>query len=899
MSAAAVVGTSYEILIEAGTIEDRRQLGFACRLLLHDPLAESLYYDLKVPLDVARLLKPDDARRTRILRHIGEALDLVDLRPGSANRFAASLCAAEVVADHIYADADADAMPTIVATGHTHIDVAWLWRVRETRQKVARSFATAFALMGEYPDYRFMYNQGLLLDYLSEDYPELFARLRERIAGGQFEIEGALWLEPDATIAGGESLVRHILHGIRYHELTFGVTPRIVWLPDTFGYSAALPQLMALSGLDMFVTHKLSWNDTNRMPYEVFHWQGIDGTRVPSYFLTTQRYEYDGINTTYCPDLVPSHVMGAWKRFSQKDALDELFLVYGHGDGGGGPTRAMLENVRRMERGIPGCPRLKHSAMGPFFARLSERFATEPDSFPTWVGELYLEYHRGTLTSVAKNKRNNRLAETTMRELELLAVLAMQRGALYPTAKLHELWQIVLLNQFHDILPGSSIGAVYDDSDRDYARFFAAADALALDLGTSLAGGRLVLNTLPRERIGFIALPEGQATGGTQAVVRADGAIEHWAPVSAPATGVRTVTLAGFPGKAEFSISPSHIENEHLRVELDEEGRITSLHDKHSGREVIAPGASANALFAHRDIPASFDAWDIDASFEDQVWAVDRLISRDVVETGPYRAALRLTWRYERSTITQVLALEAGARRLDIDCYIDWHEQHTLLKVGFPLSVRADSVAAEIQFGHVVRPTHRNTSWDTARFEASMQRWVDLSEPGFGVALLNDGKHGYDAKGSTLRLSLLRSPTDPWPEADQGSHRFRYALLIHDGDRGHVHDQAEALNNPLRTIPVCSAPSRQELSFAHLDGDGVSIECLKKAEDSDALVLRLWETRGARRQVAIDLHGVHYRLVESDLLERPGITLAECTNRIVLEFGPFEIKTLLCTKFQY
>ena len=314
----AVSGEGFDILIEAGTIEDRRQLGFACRLLIHDPLAEKLYYDLKVPLDVARLLKTDDARRTRILRHIGDALDAIDLRPGDPDRFAASLRAAEAFADRIYGDADADAMPTIVATGHTHIDVAWLWRVRETRQKVARSFATALALMDEYADYRFMYNQGLLLDYLSEDYPELFARMKGKIAAGQFEIEGALWLEPDATITGGESLVRHIVHGVRYHQRTFGVTPRIVWLPDTFGYSAALPQLMRLSGLDMFVTHKLSWNDTNRMPYEVFHWQGIDGTKVPAYFLTTQRYEYEGINTTYCPDLVPSHVMGTWKRFSRR-----------------------------------------------------------------------------------------------------------------------------------------------------------------------------------------------------------------------------------------------------------------------------------------------------------------------------------------------------------------------------------------------------------------------------------------------------------------------------------------------------------------------------------------------------------------------------------------------------
>lgn len=907
LSDAAVPGERYEIVIEAGTIEDRRQLGFACRLLTHDPLAEKLYFDLKVPLDVARLLKHDDARRTRMLNHIGDALKAIDLRPGDAARFAASLKAAEPIADRIYADADADAMPTIVATGHTHIDVAWLWRVRETRQKVARSFATALSLMDEYPDYRFMYNQGLLLDYLEADYPELFERMREKIAGGQFEIEGALWLEPDVNITGGEALVRHILHGVRYHQQKFGVTPRIVWLPDTFGYSAALPQLMRLSGLDMFVTHKLSWNDTNRMPYEAFHWQGIDGTKVPAYFLTTQKYEYDGINTTYCPDLVPSHVLGTWKRFSQKETLDELFLVYGHGDGGGGPTRAMLENVRRMERGIPGCPRLKHDKMGPFFARLSDKFRADSAAFPTWVGELYLEYHRGTLTSVAKNKRNNRLAETTLRELETLAVLAMERGVAYPAAKLWELWQIVLLNQFHDILPGSSIGAVYEDSDRDYARFFAEAETLKRELAAPLAGAdqHLLLNLLARRRSGYVTLPEGMRSAienGTaiaaQPIALADGSTAHVAPVEAvPALGGRAVALSSaatdLPAATDLSVSPTSLENARLRVEIDAHGRIVSLFDKQSGREAIEAGKAGNALFAHQDIPLDFDAWDIDASFEDKVWPVDQLVSSRVVETGPYRAAIRLEWRYENSTIVQIVALERGSARLDIDCMVDWHERQTLLKAAFPLAVRTDSVAAEIQFGHVTRPTHRNTSWDVARFETSMQRWVDMSEPGFGVALINDCKYGYDAKGNTLRLTLVKSPIFPWPEADQGLHRFRYALLVHDGDRGAVHDEAEAFNLPLQLIAGAAGQSPDTSSLFEILGDGVSVEAVKQAEDGNAVVVRLCETRGRRQTVTLDFGATERDVREANLLEAPGALLAGNVHALSLAFAPFEIRTLL------
>lgn len=892
LSSAATAGESFEIVIEAGTIEDRRQLGFACRLQLHDPLAEKLYYDLKVPLDVARLLKLDDARRTRILGHIDAALRQIDLREGDAARFAASLAAAETIADRIYAEADAEAMPTIVATGHTHIDIAWLWRVRETRQKVARSFATAFALMDEYPDYRFMYNQGVLLDYLSADYPELFARMGERIEAGQFEIEGALWLEPDVNITGGEALVRHILFGMRYHQQHFGVTPRIVWLPDTFGYSAALPQLMRLSGLDMFVTHKLSWNDTNRMPYEVFHWQGIDGSRVPAYFLTTQKYEYDGINTTYCPDLVPSHVLGTFKRFSQKGTLDELFLVYGHGDGGGGPTRGMLENVRRMERGIPGCPRLVHDRMGPFFHRLSDRFVTEPERFPTWVGELYLEYHRGTLTSVAKNKRNNRQAEIALRELELLAVLALGRGLTYPRARLRALWEIVLLNQFHDILPGSSIGAVYEDSDRDYGRFFAEAAALATELAAALApeGAALVLNSLDRPRSGFLSGPE---TARTQPIQRADGTIEHWQPVAVPALGTRDLASAlADPPADSLSISPHHLESSRLRVEVDDLGRIVSLYDKQLEREAVTPGSAANALFAHRDIPMEFDAWDIDASFEDQAWPVDDLVSREIVETGPYRVALRLVWRYERSTITQILALEAGAARLDIDGYVDWHEHQTLLKTRFPLAIRTDQTLAEIQFGHVSRPSHRNTSWDQARFETSMQRWVDIAEPGFGVALLNDCKYGYDARDGAVRLTLIKSPVFPWPEADQGEHRFRYAIFVHAGDRRAVHAEAERFNQPLRLL-AGGPGGAVSGSFAEILSGSGTIEAVKIAEDSDAIVLRLWEAEGRRGKTRLRFDRPWHSIRSATLLEAPLATLGTNTTELTLALAPFEIVTLL------
>ncbi|MGV8830788.1 MAG: alpha-mannosidase [Devosia sp.] len=901
-------GEHYEILLEAGTIEDRRQYGMALSLMLHNPLVEKVFYDLSVPLNVARLLAADDARRHFILNTVNDALKCIDFRPGDPQRFNASLLQAEQVAEAIYAADDFENKPTVTVTGHTHIDVAWLWRIRETRQKMARSMSTALALMEQYPDYQFMYNQGVLLDYLSEDYPELFARLQDQVKAGRFEIEGALWLEPDANITNGESFARHILHGVAYHEQTFGVTPRIFWLPDTFGYSAALPQMMKLADVDVFVTHKLSWNDTNRMPNETFHWEGIDGSTVAAYFLTTQPYTANGFGTTYCPDLKPTHVMGTWRRHSQQELNSELFLVYGHGDGGGGPTREMLENIRRMEKGIPGCPAVRHEPMRPYFERLLKRMGERPDDFPTWVGELYLEYHRGTLTSVAKNKRNNRLAEQTLRELEVLALLAQQQlGRAYPAAELNRLWRIVLLNQFHDILPGTSIGAVFDDSDRDYAAFFAAAETMRTELtGKLTATGRFGLfNVLGRARDGLLEISADQpliVTIGaqelaTQAMHRADGTVVQAVPVTnlAPTT-VSPVMVASGPaavGTATLKVSERSIENDLISARLDDKGRIVSLFDKRRGRETIIAGSAANRLQAYRDTPVEYDAWDIDESFEDQIWEIDDLVSAEVIETGPYRAAIRLEWRYERSTIVQIVALEAGSARLEIDCFIDWHEQDTLIKAAFPLDILARESTAEIQFGHVRRPSHRNTSWDKARFETVMHRWMDLSEPDFGVAFFNDCKYGYDMVGSTVRLTLLKSPTYPWAEADQGEHRFKYALMLHHGLLdSDVPALAEAYNLPLRLVAGRAEDAKQVGPLVRVDGQGVTLEAAKQSEAGDAMVLRLWETHGRHGAAVVHLPPGTLQAEIVNLLERSPGPVAILDGAVHLALTPFQIVTL-------
>jgi alpha-mannosidase len=895
-------GQEYDLLIEAGTIEDRRQLGFAIQPAIHHVEAEALYYDLATPLEVARYLPETDQRRGFILNVLRDALAALDLRPGHLDE---SLLGARKAAVCIYEARDMQTKPTVWVTGHTHIDVAWLWRIRETRQKMARSMATALHLMDEYPDYHFMYNQGLLLAYLEEDYPELSQRIKGHVEGGQFEIEGALWLEPDANITGGESFVRHILKGVHYHRDTYEVDPKVIWLPDTFGYSAAMPQLFANAGMEIFVTHKLSWNDTNKMPYEHFFWQGIDGTTLPTAFLTAQPVTSTSIGTTYCPDMKPTHVMGSWRRYSQKETFDELFLVYGHGDGGGGPTREMLEHIRRMEQGIPGCPKVRHDFMKPYLNRLLGEMDARKGDFPTWVGELYLEFHRGTFTSVAKNKRANRLGEQAMRELEAMASYAAAKGVFeYPGKEIGMLWDILLLNQFHDILPGTSIAEVYEDSDRDYSAFFDGVEKLRSKLAKTLApqAALLALNPFARPREGLARLPSSGAAavsvGGkrlpVQALHRADGTVDarvliaNVPPLSA--TVVRIVEAVDEMPRAELSVSRHAIENDVLRAEFDETGQISSLFDKRANRGLLKSGMAGNRLQAYRDTPSAFDAWEVDPGFEAKSWEIDNLVSVEVVETGPYRAAIRFEWRYEASVIVQVVSLRHGAGQLEFDTYIDWQEHNTLVKAAFPFDVAADEVKAEIQFGHVRRATHRNTSWEQARFEQPMQRWVGLEEPGFGVALLNDCKYGYDAKGTTLRLTLLRSPTWPWAEADQGEHRFRYAIALHDGTAD-LTALSEDFNMPMLLLEGQSG-FENHASLLSIDGDGIVLEAIKQAEDKGGFVVRLWESKGRRVSARLTFDRCIGQIQSANLLEEERSPLPLQGELLVLTFRPFEIKTL-------
>ena len=917
----AVPGSRHVILVNAFTFFDRPLVGFGVDLFIRNERAEQLYYDLQTPVDVAIRLHQNDPRRHAILAIVERALRALDRRDGHTEAFEKSLPAAEKIAAEIYDLTDTEVQPQITAVGSTHLDVGWLWRVLHTRDKTARSFATVLKLMEEYPQYVFMYNQSVLFDFLKRDYPEIWEGLLKRVKSGQFEIEGAMSVEPDVNIASGESLVRQIMRGRRFHQEHFGVTPKTVWLPDTFGYSANLPQIMEKSGLEYFVTSKLSWNDTDRHPYDTFFWRGIDGTVTKAQLITAQRYESDAIYTTYNGDLSVSETMGAWKRYEPKAANSEVVMSYGYGDGGGGPTRAMIERGIRLERGIPGAPRVKLEGIVPYLDRLGRRMDANPAKFPTWNGELYLQYHRGTLTSVAKNKANNRKAERLLRELEFLGSMALVKAGMdYPTETLAEFWELLLINQFHDILPGTSIPEVYVDSDSDYERIFSTLASAngpwhaAAEAATGPGRDRLrLLNFTSQARSELVHLGDGHdldglslATGHDvqpiQKITRADGSTDYVAPIAnLPSLGWVEAGIVSGPGNAAsgVSVSKTHLENDRLRVVFDDKGEITSIMDKARAREVLAPGARANRLIAYEDKPMEWDAWDIDRYFEEQFWLLaDAPSTIDVVETGPHRAAIRVERRYQNSRIVQVISLAAGERQLEFDTFIDWQERAQVIKAVFPFDLNTSEIRSEIQFGHVRRPTHRNTSWDKARFEASMQRWVDLSEADFGVALINDCKYGYDCHEQSVRLSLVRGSSFPDPGADLGEHRLRYGLFVHEGvaDIAQVHRAAERFNNPVAIIgsrrPGTAVGEAAGFSFASVDRDNVTIETVKKAERSSSIVLRVFEHANTRADVRISFGPEVKSAKIVNLMEEDGAPLAVEDNGIRLSLRPFEIITI-------
>ncbi len=894
-----------ELLIElqayTGTLHTEFNLIVEMREI--DAAIEKLYYDLWVPLAAFPRMDKEDRNRKEIEEILNTAVNFLDLRtPYSAEFYDTLKQASDYLDKALYSDMAGYRDVIATCIGHTHIDVAWWWTVEQTREKVGRSFATVLKLMEEYPGYKFMSSQPQLYAFLKERYPELYARVKERIAEKRWEPEGGMWVEADCNLTSGESLVRQFMYGKNFFKEEFGVDNRILWLPDVFGYSGALPQIMKKCGIDYFMTTKLAWNQFNKVPYDTMIWRGIDGSEVLTHLITTLGVgqPVSDYFTTYNGMLHPDAIMGGWQRYQNKDINNDILISYGYGDGGGGPTREMLETSVRMEKGIKGIPAVRQEFSRTFFDELQERVGNHK-RLPVWEGEFYFEYHRGTLTSMARNKRGNRKAEFGLMDLEFLSVLTMQSMS-YPQEELDAMWKTVLLNQFHDILPGSAIHEVYEVTKKEYEELASRMAQMAQERRKAAAGegdAVTVFNTVGRVRDDVVCLGDFEAeavmdSDGTCYPVQKtrDGSIAYISNL--PSKGYKSYTAAKASAVPKpFVLSGKYeLETPFYRVKLDEQGMITGLYDKENDREVIQPGRRANLMRMYEDKPIYYDNWDIDIFYTEKYWDVENLEQMEWTEMGPVRAALELTRKESNSTIRQKIMFYADSRRIEFETHVDWKEHQTLLKVHFPVAVHTDEAVFDVQFGNLTRKTHRNTSWDVARFESCGQKWIDLSEGHYGVSLLNDCKYGHSVQDADMALTLIKSGIEPNPVADQEEHVFTYALYPHaQGWRaaGTV-DEAYKLNQPLVAQPNTAAGPAY--SFASTDHDNVILETIKRAEDGEGTILRMYESENAYTKAKLTVHADFAKAYICNLLEEREYEAAVTGNVIDVVLKPYEVITV-------
>jgi alpha-mannosidase len=828
-------------------------------LVRPDEQVRQLELDFRVLLELALALG-DEPRALEILAALNRCANGLDPRDVSGSARGARSELADALASSA-----APSAPVVTAVGHAHIDTAWLWPLQEARRKCARTFASVLALMEEDSTFSFACSQALQYEWMKDSYPDLFRRIGEAVASGRWEPVGGMWVEPDCNLPSGESLVRQLLYGTRFFVREFGRSSEVAFLPDVFGYPAALPQLFREAGMRFFVTQKLSWNQFNKPPHHTFWWEGLDGSRVLAHFPPTDTY-----NGTF--EL--GEVLSGVRNYSDSGRTRHSLYLFGHGDGGGGPEADMLEVARRLAD-LDGFPRVRLGTVAQFCESLAE----DDHAFAVWTGELYFERHRGTYTTQARTKRLNRKTEQALREAELwcTAAAALDATFEYPGEELEAAWKKLLVNQFHDILPGSSIDWVYQDAERSLAEALAAADHLAGEAEARLAADP-----------GETRFTVFNCNGHPRAEVVSVG--DEPQLVDVPSCGWKVFDRTSSASGNEVSIRDGLLENDLLRVRWDQNGLLTSIWDKQVEREVLA--GEGNLLQLHDDYPLDWDAWDIDLPYRETVHDL-----RDPCEITLEPSGLVGTARFRRtvgsSSVDQRVVLSAGSRVLRFETEIDWHEEHRLLKAAFPVQVRSPRATFEIQFGHVERPTHENTSWDLARFEVCAQRWADLGEPGYGVALLNDCKYGYDIHGTVMRLTLLRAPTYPDPSADVGRHEFVYALMPHPGDfrEAGVIEAARDLNSPLRVVNGRGSRSPHRQLFS-LNTRQVILEAVKRAEDSDAVICRLYEAWGGRCSAQLKTSLPVRRAWRADALENERELLELRDGVVELSLEPFKIVTV-------
>ncbi len=888
--------TEYEMYLYLYTAHANVPFNFTATVCSVDKETEGLYYDILTPFEALSLygqtiLNENSTEYGQILYALERAADLLDLRePYSKAYYDGIENSRNYLRKEFYEKlCTTEGKPVVSCVGHTHIDVEWQWERMQVREKVQRSISTALSLMNKYPEYLFTFTQPELYRYLKEEAPEKYEELKEMVKANRFEPEGAMWVECDCNLASGESIIRQIIFGKRFFKEEFNVDSKVLFLPDVFGYSAAMPQILNKSGIDYFVTSKISWNETNMMPYDSFMWKGIDGSEIFSSFITTQqatpnhgmqcRTHYSGYLNAPC-------VLGTWDRYQQKEYNKNTLITYGYGDGGGGPTKEMLERQRRLSYGIPGLPITKPNFILNYLRESEKEFLKNTEELkrtPKWVGELYLEYHRGTYTTMAKNKRFNRKCEQLLSKAEAISYADLLLGGSYDTEKLNNAWKLLLHDQFHDILPGTCIKEVYDWTDKDYAEIEKDGNQIVSEKLQNIAanistdGGVLVYNPLGFARCATIHI--GGRTYETKEEI--------------PAFGWNVVNVKD---NCSVSVQDLVAENKYYHLTLDACGNVASIYDKLSGRQVFEAGKCGNRFVAYDDMPYSqYEAWDIADYYRSCRYEIDSKADIKAIHDGS-RSGFEVRRKYMNSEICQKIWLYSESKRIDFETEVDWHEKHQLLKIEFPLDIHADEAVYEIQYGHVRRPTHSNTSWDSAKFEVCAHKWVDVSEHGYGVALLNDCKYGFAASGSNLELTVLKRPTYPNPDADEGMHTFTYSLMPHAGDfrEAGVIQEAYSLNQPLETVEVGRGNGQlpESYSLISCDRDNIIIETVKKAEDDDSMIVRLYDAFDSRANVTLTVADGFCEAYLCDMLENELEKLVFDGKNVNIPVKNFEIVTL-------
>ncbi len=851
------------------------------------------YYDLKIANQMAEALDKGSFRRAAVVRALLDihAFLYYDFENVDWDVFMDGVQKADAVLKQMLSRPNAPSAPYAGFIGHSHMDTAWLWTRKETEKKCARTYANQMSLMDQYPDYTFIQSSAYHGDIIRRLYPDLFEEIKKRVKEGRYEPNGGVWIESDCNIPSGEYMIRQFVWGQRFTRKHFDYTSDAFWLPDTFGYSASLPQIMQGCGVKYFLTTKISWNDTNEFPYDTFYWKGIDGSKVLVHFNRSHAWP--------SPETMAENIMSRdGNTVKEKETSDMRLLSYGFGDGGGGPEFAMIEMADRL-KDVEGLPRSSHTTVSGFMKRLEEGLYRPS----TYVGELYLELHRGTLTNQHTIKRNNRKAEFALRDLEYMTVReAVLRDQVASAEKINPLTEELLVNQFHDILPGTCIPAAHDDAIWDVAKVIAEAEKGTAEILSGLSDGAegiTLVNTLSFDREDVVYLPfAGSYVEGdyVQQVVTDMEGNEKLAVMGAeiPALGTLTLYPAGTADerKSAFYAEGLYLETPFLSVRFDEKGYIESLKDKRNGRQLKGEGYALNTFLVAEDVPLGWDNWDVDADFECKFADRAELLSREVAADGAVEYRIRSSYRLtEKSTLTQDMVFYADSPEIVFETKMDWQDDHRFLKAAFDTNIHTDYASQEIQFGYIRRATNRNTSVEKARFEVSNHKYTDLSETRYGAAVLNDSKYGISVEGSSMRLSLHKGGCMPDYRGDKGVHCCTYALLPHMGsmDAVNVVRPAYLLNEK----PLLVKGNLALESLARVEAENVIIETVKPAEDArKAFVLRLYEAEGTQTVTKLSFGVPVEQVEETNMLEETLIVLGTGPE-VELAFKPFEIKTLM------